>query len=129
MQMYADVCKLPISVGLTTQPGALGSAVFAAVAAGVYPDVKAASMAMGARQENAYLPNPEASALYDKLFYEYTLLHDVFGRGGSSLLYRLKDRRREGVKRRAAKHEGRYADLDTTREQIAGGGTDYYPVA
>ena len=129
MQMYADVCKLPISVGLTTQPGALGSAVFAAVAAGVYPDVKAASMAMGDRQQNAYTPDPEASALYDKLYYEYSLLHDVFGRGGSSLLYRLKDMRRAGVQRRAARHEGRYTDLDTSHEQIAEGGKDYYPVA
>lgn len=129
MQMYADVCKVPISVGLTTQPGALGSAVFAAVAAGVYPDVKTASQAMGSRQRNAYVPNPEASAQYDKLFYEYSLLHDVFGRGGSSMMYRLKDMRRDGVRRRAARTEGRYVGLNTDTEQIAGGGRDYYPVA
>ncbi|MEL4504922.1 ribulokinase [Luteococcus sp. H138] len=129
MQMYADVCKVPISVGLTAQPGALGSAVFAAVAAGVYPDVKAATMAMGSRQQNAYVPNPEASALYDKLYYEYSLLHDVFGKGGSSMMYRLKDLRRDGVQRRAARSEGRYTELDTSHEQIAEGGKDYFPVA
>lgn len=128
MQMYADVCQVPISVGLTTQPGALGSAVFAAVAAGVYPDVKAATQAMGRRQENAYLPDPERSKQYDKLYYEYSLLHDVFGKGGSSMMYRLKDLRRDGVQRRADRNEGRYTDLDTSHEQIAGGGKDYYPV-
>lgn len=129
MQMYADVCQVPISVGLTTQPGALGSAVFAAVAAGIYPDVQAATAAMGRRQQNAYVPDPERSKLYDKLFYEYKLLHDVFGRGGSSMMYRLKDMRRDGVRRRAERHAGRYVPLDATQEQIAEGGKDYYPVA
>ncbi|GAA1394867.1 ribulokinase [Luteococcus peritonei] len=128
MQMYADVCKLPISVGLTTQPGALGSAVFAAVAAGAYPDVKAATMAMGRKEENAYLPRPEASEQYDRLFAEYTKLHDYFGRGGNEVMHTLKDIRRDAARRHAERNEGKYSKPDTTQEQISEGGKDYYPV-
>ena len=128
MQMYADVCKLPISVGQTTQPGALGSAVFAAVAAGAYPDVKAATMAMGSKEENAYLPRPEASEQYDRLFAEYTKLHDYFGRGGNEVMHTLKDIRRDAARRHAERNEGKYSQPDTSQEQISQGGKDYYPV-
>ena len=128
MQMYADVCKLPISVGQTTQPGALGSAVFAAVAAGAYPDVKAATMAMGSKEENAYLPRPEASEQYDRLFAEYTKLHDYFGRGCNEVMHTLKDIRRDATRRHAERNEGKYSQPDTSQEQISQGGKDYYPV-
>jgi L-ribulokinase len=40
--------------------------------------------------EKTYTPNPEASAVYDKLFEAYTELHDYFGRGESDLMKRLK---------------------------------------
>ncbi len=129
MQMYADVCQLPISVGQTTQPGALGSAVFAAVAAGVHPDVKAASMAMGSKEANAYLPRPEASEQYDRLFAEYSKLHDYFGRGENEVMHTLKEIRRDAAKRHAERNDFMYSGPDTTQEQISGGGKDYYPVA
>lgn len=102
MQMYADICQLPISIGLTTQPGALGSAIFAAVAAGVYPDVRTASQAMGRRKPNAYLPDPEASRRYDSLYAEYSSLHDFFGRTNSAFMHRLKEMRLEALRRRAS---------------------------
>src|SRR3712207_6320364 len=38
MQVYADVCRLPLSVIDSSQGPALGSAIHAAVAAGAYPD-------------------------------------------------------------------------------------------
>ncbi len=49
MQIYADVLRLPLSLIGSEQGPALGSAIHAAVAAGVYPDVPAASAAMGKR--------------------------------------------------------------------------------
>ena len=47
MQIYADVTNLPLSTIGSTQGPALGSAIHAAVAAGEYPDVHAASEVMG----------------------------------------------------------------------------------
>ena len=47
MQIYADVLGLPISTIRSAQGPALGSAIHAAVAAGAYPDIHAASAAMG----------------------------------------------------------------------------------
>jgi L-ribulokinase len=43
MQIYADVTRLPLSIITSDQGPALGSAIHAAVAAGHYPDVRAAA--------------------------------------------------------------------------------------
>lgn len=93
MQLLADITRRPISVSLAEQTGALGSAVFAAVAAGVYDDVFAAAEAMASVQKNAYVPNEDNSKAYDALFDIYKELHDFFGRysGGVSPMHRLKD--------------------------------------
>ncbi len=97
MQMYSDVTRKPLSVADTGYAGSLGSAIHGAVAAGAYPNVHAAAAAMGKKIANVYTPNEEASAQYDKLFAEYTLLHDYFGRGGNKVMYRLKDIKRQAM--------------------------------
>ncbi len=92
MQMLADITGRAISVSTAEQTGALGSAVFAAVAAGVYPDVFAAAEAMSSVEKHAYEPRPEASRKYDELYAIYKELHDLFGRyNGVSPMHRLKD--------------------------------------
>ncbi|WP_146339400.1 ribulokinase [Nesterenkonia sp. NBAIMH1] len=97
MQIYADVLGLPISTITSAQGPALGSAIHAAVAAGAYPDVRAAAQAMGGRSREAYTPRPQAQLVYDRLFTEYTRLHDYFGRGGNDAMRRLKALRREAL--------------------------------
>ena len=44
-----------------------------------------------------YTPNPEAKAVYDRLFAEYVTLHDYFGRGENDVMKRLKELRAEIV--------------------------------
>ncbi len=90
MQIYADVLRLPLSVIGSDQGPALGSAIHAAVAAGAYPDVTAASAAMGRPAQEVYEPIAANADQYDELFAEYTALHDHFGRGGSDVMRRLK---------------------------------------
>lgn len=97
MQTYSDVLRLPISTIASDQGPALGSAIHAAVAAGAYPDVRAASAAMGKVNKNIYTPNDEAAAAYDDLYAEYVLLHDYFGRGANDVMKRLKALRREAL--------------------------------
>ncbi|MET0909416.1 MAG: ribulokinase [Ilumatobacteraceae bacterium] len=95
MQIYADVLRLPLSLIGSEQGPALGSAIHAAVAAGAYPDVPAASEAMGKLQKAVYTPIAENADRYDELFAEYTTLHDYFGRGHNDVMRRLKRIRRE----------------------------------
>ena len=94
MQIYADVTGRPIKVAGTSQGGALGSAIFAAVAAGRaaggYDSVEEAAHAMARLRDESYTPNPAATAVYDRLFAEYLTLHDYFGRGGNDVMKRLK---------------------------------------
>ncbi|GAA0942564.1 ribulokinase [Actinocorallia libanotica] len=89
MQIYADITRRPLSVSASPQGPALGSAVHAAVAAGAYPDVQAASAAMGKVRRNAYLPDPRRADAYDALYAVYTELHDHFGRE-TDALHRLR---------------------------------------
>lgn len=89
MQIYADVCRRPLSVIESDQGPALGSAIHAAVAAGVHRDVTAASQAMGRLQRAAYTPDPTRAAAYDELYAEYTTLYDYFGRGANEVMHRL----------------------------------------
>ncbi|THV39545.1 ribulokinase [Glycomyces buryatensis] len=89
MQTYSDVLRMPITVLTSAQGPALGSAIHAAVAAGVYPDIKAAAEAMGKVERNAYVPDPARADAYDELYAVYDELHDHFGRGGSKALHKL----------------------------------------
>ena len=90
MQVYADVLHRPVNVIGSEQGGALGSAIHAAVASGCYPDIHAASERMGRIQRALYTPDPDRARAYDLLYAEYRELHDHFGRGGSSVMHRLR---------------------------------------
>ncbi|NUR25198.1 MAG: ribulokinase [Catenulispora sp.] len=89
MQLYADVLRRPVSVAVSDQAPAVGSAIHAAVAAGAYPDVPAAAEAMGSVETAAYVPDPARADAYDVLYAEYRALHDAFG-GSGGALHRLR---------------------------------------
>ncbi len=93
MQVYADVLGMPLSTIRSEQGPALGSAIHAAVAAGCYPDVHAASAAMGGAEEAAYRPIEANARAYDALYAEYRALHDIFGRD-QQIMQRLRGLRR-----------------------------------
>lgn len=99
MQIYADVLNMPIKIAGSAQGPALGSAIFASVAAGEaaggYDDIFAAARAMGRTKNLVYTPIPENAAVYDKLFAEYVTLHDYFGRGANDVMKRLKAIKKE----------------------------------
>ena len=97
MQIYADVTGLQLSTIGSTQGPALGSAIHAAVAAGRYPDIRAAAAAMGSAPGAVYTPIPENVAAYDELFREYRTLHDYFGRGTNDVMHRLKSIQRKAA--------------------------------
>lgn len=89
MQIYADVLNLPLSTVPSTQAPALGSAIHAATAAGVFSDVSAAAKQMGNKTRGAYTPIPANVAAYDELYRQYVAIHDWFGRG-NDMMRRLR---------------------------------------
>jgi L-ribulokinase len=95
MQIYADVTGMDIHVSAAKQTPALGSAMFGAVAAGSgaggYSSILDASRRMAhLRADEIYHPNMDAKRVYDRLFAEYQILHDTFGRGANDVMKRLK---------------------------------------
>ncbi|MDR0950733.1 MAG: hypothetical protein LBM13_03765, partial [Candidatus Ancillula sp.] len=80
MQIYSDVLNMPLSITVSKQGPALGSAIHAAVAAGFYPDVISAAKVMGKKIEKAYSPIPENVEAYNVIYDQYSKLHDYFGR-------------------------------------------------
>jgi L-ribulokinase len=90
MQVYADVTRMPIHVIGSDQGPALGSAIHAAVAAGAYPNIFAASAAMGRVTRDAHVPDERRADAYEPLYEGYTRLHDHFGRGGDDVMHRLR---------------------------------------
>ena len=71
MQTMADVIGVNIRVVRSEQACALGSAMNAAVASGVYPSVEAAQDAMSSGFEAEYIPNSERHEVYNKLYARY----------------------------------------------------------
>jgi len=94
MQIYADVIGVPLKVSASKQTPALGSAMFGAVAAGKtaggYASIVDAAKAMAAIKDVVYTPIPENQKVYEKLYSEYVILHDYFGRGANDAMKRLK---------------------------------------
>ena len=71
MQIVADVLNMPIKVARSEQACALGSAMAAAVAAGVYSNTAEAQKKMGGGIETEYHPIPENVAKYEALYEQY----------------------------------------------------------
>ena len=90
MQVYADVTRRPLHVIGSEQGPALGAAIHAAVAAGAYPNVFAASEAMGGVSRDAYVPDAARADAYDVLYGHYVRLHDHFGRGADDVMHALR---------------------------------------
>jgi len=94
MQIYADVLNKDIKIAASNQTPALGAAIFAAVAAGKerggYESVYDAAKAMGKVKDKFFKPIKSNVEAYNKLYAEYSILHDFFGRGGNDVMKRLK---------------------------------------
>lgn len=74
MQTLANVLNMPIKVAESDQAPALGAAIYAAVASGVYPDVIKAGKVMGSDFEAEYFPQLEYVERYNELMQSYKVL-------------------------------------------------------
>lgn len=78
MQIVTDVLNLPIEVARHDQTCALGSAMAAAVVAGIHESFEKAQQAMGNGMEKVYHPRPEYVARYRKIYQDYCRLGGYF---------------------------------------------------
>ena len=94
MRIYADVTGRTFRISASEQTPALGSAMFAAVAAGPavggHATIEEAASAMARIRDDVYVPIPANQAGYDVLYREYVRLHDYFGRGENDVMRTLK---------------------------------------
>jgi L-xylulokinase len=70
------VFQTPVDVPAGTELGALGAAIAAAVAAGCYPDYRAAVAAM-VRVDRRQTPDPARAAIYERKYKRYKNLLDA----------------------------------------------------
>jgi L-ribulokinase len=94
MQIYADVTNREIKIADSKQTPALGAAMFGAVAAGAakggYDSIVDAAQKMARVRKETYKPIAENVEVYEKLYEEYSKLHDYFGRGVNDVMKHLK---------------------------------------
>ncbi len=77
VQVLADVLECDVQVVDSEQTCALGSVIFAAVVAGVYPNIAGAKIKLAAKVSKTYHCNPERAVIYKKLYQAYKELTQI----------------------------------------------------
>lgn len=95
MQIYADVLQRRIEVAAAEQTSALGAAMWASIAAGVHKNIHAAAKAMVSAPKATFEPTRKHAKIYDRLYAEYSRLHDLFGRSEKSSMQALRKLQKE----------------------------------
>ncbi len=97
LYILANVTKMEIKLAECPYTSALGASMYAAVAAGPekggYETIQDASKNMAHLQKKTYIPNNNDKKTYNRLYSEYTLLHDYFGYGHNDAMKRLNNLR------------------------------------
>jgi L-ribulokinase len=78
MQTMADILGMPIRIHKSEQTCALGAAMFAATAAGIYQHVEEAMDAMGQGFDKTYYPNQQYAEVYKNRYCMYNKLGRFF---------------------------------------------------
>ncbi|WP_026974273.1 ribulokinase [Alicyclobacillus contaminans] len=99
MQIYADVCGVPVEVFASKEVPARGAAMFGAVAAGVFPTIQDAARRLASPVERVYYPHAEAQQVYDRVYQLYHRLYHLLGDTHRALMHEAKQIRLDTVPR------------------------------
>lgn len=98
VQIYADILNREIRVCQTTQAGAVGAAMLGVAAASPevtgYKNLVEVVDKLGKKGEIAYFPNQNRVEEYHKLYNEYVILAEYFGKGVNDVMKRLNQMRK-----------------------------------
>jgi len=89
-QMFADIFQTSVEIPAGTELGALGSAIAAAVAVGVYDSYDSACTAM-AKIARVYSPNAELADVYAKKYARYKKLIDILQPHWADMAWKVED--------------------------------------
>jgi L-ribulokinase len=95
MQIIADVSGRMVDVPASPEVPARGAALFGAVAAGAFAGIGAAVQATRPAVARTFAPDPDASAVYERVYPIFRAFHDLLGRSQPVLLHELKRIRAE----------------------------------
>ena len=76
VQMFADILEMDVETIEVKELGALGAAMTAAVAAGLYPDLAAAAAKM-VKVSRVYHPDPALSKVYRRKYQDFKTVVDA----------------------------------------------------
>ena len=97
LRIFTDVLNRPVKVSASDQTAALGSAMYAAAAAGKetggYDSVADAARALAKLKDEVYLPDAEHAKTYDRLFGLYRELAACFDPKKMRVLTELREMR------------------------------------
>ena len=95
MQLIADISGRSVRVPASREIPARGSALFGAVAAGVFDGIGEAIEATRPGTARSYEPDPRATDVYDRVYAIHRGLYETLGRSQVELLHGLKRIRNE----------------------------------
>jgi L-ribulokinase len=95
MQLIADISGRTVRVPASREVPARGSALFGAVAAGLFDAIEEAIAATRPGTARTYEPDLEAAEVYDRVYAVYRALYEMLGRTEVQLLHGLKRIRME----------------------------------
>ncbi len=90
MQIFADTSGREVHVPASNEIPARGSALFGAVAAGVFADIREAIAGTRPEIARTYSPDRVAKATYDRVYEIYRSLYELLGETHAELLHKLK---------------------------------------
>ena len=100
LRIFTDVLNRTVRVSASGQTAALGSAMYAAAAAGKkaggFDSVAEAAGALARLKDEVYVPDPENARIYDRLFGLYTEMARCFDPRKMSVLRQLHEMRADG---------------------------------
>lgn len=79
MQQYANILHMPVEATTVSEGPALGSAVFGAMAAGLYPTLEEAEKRMMLKERVLYTPDLEHADAYERIYRRSRNYHDLLG--------------------------------------------------
>jgi len=93
LQIIADVTGREVLDSQVLHASAVGAAIYAAAAAGVYGSVQEAAERMGSRKGTVLRPVPGHVSIYDELYADYKGLAEYFGAAASEIMRKLRELR------------------------------------